>query len=181
MKHGTLEIGSYSSGTMREEDLIPTFMGLLEEVDAERAKSYGYANRKALRYLNDDRVKPYSAKEEEDIREQLLWMIDELFDILNDHVPAYCYFGSHPGDGADYGVWMDEETLSEDIRDGSVTSVGDLSELDTLLVDDEFIPSMVLVTNDHGNMTLYHQTATLIENDDGYVINVSTKELWGIV
>lgn len=37
-----------------------------------------------------------------------LWC-EDIFDMLNDIAPAGCYFGSHPGDGADFGFWWCED------------------------------------------------------------------------
>jgi len=70
---------------------------------------------------------------------------ETLLDILDAHSLTGCYFGSHPGDGADFGWWVSE---------------GYIEEFDGLKVDDTSeVPSNfsgeVLHVNDHGNVTLY--------------------------
>ena len=35
--------------------------------------------------------------------------IGELIDLLNEDLPEGMYFGAHPGDGADYGYWMNPD------------------------------------------------------------------------
>lgn len=36
--------------------------------------------------------------------------IGELIDLLNEDLPEGMYFGAHPGDGSDYGYWINTET-----------------------------------------------------------------------
>lgn len=172
-----LALGSYSSGTMRDVDLIPTFMGLFEEMDAKRAKSYRWSNRKYFNYLDD--MSKYDEEDAREREEMLPEITQELFDILNEYCPPYTYFGSHPGDGADYGVWV-SDSIEDDVRYGEIAKVEDLSELDEMLSECK-IPKNVLLVNDHGNMTLYTQTARLDETTEEYTVIIDREEVWAIV
>ncbi len=86
---------SISTGTLLTEDLIGAFVGLLDEIQPERAA--------------------YLRKEYEDIIEDpnnpdADWFLNEvLFDELNQVAPEGCHFGAHPGDGSDFGFWSFEE------------------------------------------------------------------------
>ncbi len=47
--------------------------------------------------------------------EKVSWYVEELLDALNDVAPGGCYFGTHPGDGADFGFWsVDEDVIIEE-------------------------------------------------------------------
>lgn len=127
-------IGSISSGTMRPEDLIPSFVW---EADHNRLSR---ENRNTLRA-----IKARYGSEGYYDSEESGWDIEELFDILNDVAPPYFYFGAHPGDGAEYGFWL-SESFQEDF-DGPQLS--DLADLPAGYVG-EFV-----VVNDHGNVSLY--------------------------
>ena len=44
-------------------------------------------------------------------------LIDELADALQAYAPAGAYFGSHEGDGADFGFWPESGPGSEDYEE----------------------------------------------------------------
>lgn len=178
----TLNIGSISSGTMLDSDLIPVFLDTLEEVDSKRAKSLRWQYRKLLNYYSEERIKPYSDEEVEQLNEDASWLVnEELFNALNEYCPPYTYFGAHPGDGSDFGVWVSDDSIRDDIHDDILTEVNDLCEIDTMINEDRVIPKNVIVVNDHGNMTLYTVLATLEEGDESYKLTWEVNEVWAIV
>ena len=128
--------GSVSSGTLRTEDLLSAFASELDYQLSRQPKRFA---RKALRQLIRDaeRVDPDS-DEASDI-------VAELQDALEQFAPPYVYFGSHPGDGADFGYWLLEDL--ESCFDGLTVS-------DTSEVPRDY-SGEVLHINDHGNVTLY--------------------------
>ena len=155
MKTLTLELGSYSSGTMRSEDLIPVFLDALDPLQLEQADRQtirAIQSRQRVGFLDDETA-------DDDL--------SELFDLLNNYCPDYCYFGAHPGDGADYGVWVVDALLT-DTHQGSYNGYvfrlpGDISPQAYTGEDgiDEPIDAHythALRVNDHGNATLYRRS-----------------------
>ena len=105
-------LGTVSHGTMRQEDLIPTFLSVLEELDKDQWQvlvdeyqdvldEFGGLKLEPIDKYGD--FVPYANVEAAD------WLLDDLFNNLNDRAPDGCYFGAHPGDGSDYGFWLVEE------------------------------------------------------------------------
>jgi len=86
------------SGTMRSQDLVPAFL------DALRGKpEYKLKKDVPRRAFENDSHKFWDS-------EDCSWLLNEsLFDALNNYAPDGCYFGSHPGNGSDYGFWEFEE------------------------------------------------------------------------
>ena len=155
MKTRVYTIGSISSGTIQERDLIPSFLSELEYL-TEKNKIKGhnrFINRVNKSIENDDDGSYFDSDEAR-------FDLDELFDKLGDLAPPYFCFGSSSGDCADYGFWLPEEFQEE--YDG--LKVDDLSEVP------KDYRGEVLEVNDHGNMTLW------VRNSRG-----KYREIWGIV
>lgn len=93
--------GTVSHGTMRPEDLIPAFLDVLRELAPERAADF---ERTHL-------VVPVDGLEDEEQAEAL----DELFTLLDNAAPEGYTFGSHEGDGSDYGFWPSYDAIMESI------------------------------------------------------------------
>ena len=75
-------------------------------------------------------------------------LLVSLTNALSEFAPPYCYFGAHPGDGADFGFWLFED-FQQSARDDGALEVSDTSEVP------EGYSGEVLHINDHGNATLY--------------------------
>jgi hypothetical protein len=140
-------IGSVSSATMRPEDLIPCFMDTLAEFDKVQAGGLREEYADMLERLGTD-----DATDED--MESADYLLEALFDRLDTFAAPYFYFGSHPGDGADYGFWLAEDAL----QDFDGLKVSDTSEVPADYSGE------VLHVNDHGNTTLYSaENGTLTE------------------
>jgi len=94
---------SVSHGTMRAQDLIPTFLEVIKDT-AEYAQLSTLAFTFPPNYALENETSDWWNTED------CSWFLNEqLFDILNNYAPDGYYFGSHPGDGSDYGYWKAEE------------------------------------------------------------------------
>ena len=137
---------------MRSEDLIPAFLDELETLATEA----GELNR--FTPLKEECKEWLSEDEDERDHEQGCLLVDYLFDALNEYAPSFAYFGSHPGDGSDYGYWADIEGAQEQCE-----YVGDGEP-------GEDFQGEWLHVNDHGNATLY------VRDEDGI-----DTEIWAVV
>lgn len=122
-KRFTADPGSISHGTMREEDLIPRFVATLDALKEEESLSK-FPN--VARYARIDDV--LMGIEQQRLKltwgayfvsEDASYDLEVLFDLLNEYAPDGYYFGSHPGDGADYGFWQSEEEDNPSLRSTS--------------------------------------------------------------
>lgn len=143
--HGT--IGSVSHATMRKEDLIPSFV--------DELRFLGHRDKKLslIEYRLERAGDEYWEDELSDFD------LESLFDMLQEHALPYMYFGSHPGDGSDYGFW---------ILEGIEYDFDGLQVEDTSDIPSDYIGE-VLHINERGNMTLYSKTARKL------------TEIWAIV
>ena len=136
-------LGTISHGTLRNQDLIPAFLDAV----AEHAPDH-YAQLIAGPFGPI----PAHALEDDDAdwwdSDDAGYLLEELQDLLAEHAPDYCYFGAHEGDGSDFGFWIDWERIADDARDEEILLVDDISARGGHL-------GPALVTNDHGNATLY--------------------------
>lgn len=125
-------LGSVSSGTLRPRDLLRAFSDALKDIDGGRR--YASLIREARTvYANSQRARD---------------VLDDLEHALGEYAPAYCYFGVHPGDGADFGYWPDWRAIELDRRDGTLSSGDDLPA-------DGSSVGQYLHISDHGNAELY--------------------------
>jgi hypothetical protein len=144
------KIGSISSGTLRPEDLIPSFVDALDSIKDDLSTS-GIAENAITVSAIDDLLSKIEQRMKDDNyfeTEDASYDLEALTDELNNHAPHYAYFGSHPGDGADFGFWIVED-VAQCVKDDGGLVVDDTSE-----VPDDFTGT-VLHVNDHGNATLY--------------------------
>jgi len=161
------KIGSISHGTMRTEDLQTAFANELEWQIQRNGEFFSQPENFPLRdkynailaeaqdNWNDDG----ETIKDEDLASELC--NEDLPSALEFFAPPYCYFGSHPGDGADYGYWLSDIS---DIRD----QVEFCSSKQQEYPEDDFMGEWLYI-NERGNCTLYVR-------EDG-----KDKEIWSIV
>ena len=89
-----------SDGTLLDSDLFSAFISVLEEADPAAAKQTQEDWDAAVRD-NDDGCKSY--------------IVQEMFDSLNNIAPDGCWFGASEGDGACFGFWTDDDEEAEQV------------------------------------------------------------------
>lgn len=120
-------LGSISSGTLRSRDLLEEFEWTLRHL-AERNIaalddfSETHADREMfdrhLRLCEDARklLEVEDDWDEEQEEEATGLVAEDFHDALQEYAPPYVSFGSHEGDGADFGFWPQIESLEDDAR-----------------------------------------------------------------
>ena len=91
-------IGTVTEGTMRADDLIPMFLDVAEEMAGRLGDED--AIREAKGYRCD-----YNSLSDDAPDEEWDYLLEELDTLLDSLAPDGYYFGSRPGDGADFGFW----------------------------------------------------------------------------
>ena len=102
----TLVNKSVSHATLRPTDLIPAFIGALDE--AIEAASFLSDSPHNVQYIGTvhDRVGEVERRMEMPgyyESEDCSWDLEFLFDVLNEFAPEGTAFGAHAGDGSDFG------------------------------------------------------------------------------
>lgn len=147
MKLTLAAIGSISHGTLRTEDLLSEFSS---ELDWQFRKNGNYfslpENREEGRKFHELSGEAQDQYEEDGEtlkdEEAASWLVESLSDALQSFAPPYCYFGSHEGDGSDFGFWPSHDSIEE------LPTVEDSDAAKELGEDCKSV-------NDHGNVTVY--------------------------
>jgi hypothetical protein len=150
----TAPLGSISHGTLRTEDLLSSFASTLEGLIFINGDYYcrpeNFSERDKLNTLvgesQDQWTEDGTELEDEEIAQEL---VNDLSYALEQFAPSYCYFGTHEGDGSDFGFWPCMEQIEE------LPDVQDSDEAKELGEDCKFV-------NDHGNVTVYGADGSVI-------------------
>jgi hypothetical protein len=149
------QLGSISTGTLRPEDLLPTFIESLTAIGGKIPDDIACGTH--LEYTN---LPSYSSVgvidaddafwQSDDARDD----VDALIGALEECCPPFVYFGSLPGDGADFGFWPDIDGLRENLAVYQAWCGLNNVEYNH---DGEFEleeVGVIVQVNDHGNVTV---------------------------
>ena len=103
-------VGTVIHATLRHEDLIPAFLEFLK--DMGKNTIVPLSKWPAL----GKRAKALKAEvaELKDLEsEEAFWVLEDLYNAINEFLPEGYYFGAHEGDGSDFGVWEIEKEDDE--------------------------------------------------------------------
>ena len=102
IKKSELKNLSVSHATLRPQDLIERFVWVLKQDGPRKHKQI----------IQDANVwlEAFAQTPNDDsLDEEGGYLLEDLFNTLNDIAPKDYYFGAHPGDGVDFGFWKVEE------------------------------------------------------------------------
>lgn len=149
------KFGSVSHGTLRTEDLLEAFANELEWQIRRNGEFYSrpenFAERDRLNAIVEEANECFGEDGQtipDDKQDDAYEMVnDTLLNALQEFAPPYSYFGSHCGDGSDFGYWPDDiEQIKEQVEFAS-------SKENEYPADD--FRGEWLHVNERGNCTLY--------------------------
>lgn len=140
-------LGSISSGTLNTRQLLDVFMHTLMRLarlddNVERAKRVKTACANAQDLLV---IENWTEDQDEEAADMVG---DVLPNLLQGYALPFVTFGSHSGDGSDFGFWVDDEAIEQAVKDQEIARVVTLTTTVDLT-----IPYKLLVQG-HGRMTL---------------------------
>lgn len=124
---------SVSAGTLRSEFLILSFAMFLQ---AHNKVGYNDVVGLYPELLKVDSIEDATELVDNTLdADEVSELIGELIDGINQVSPSGCYFGAHPGDGADFGFWPveldDVEELGSEV---AIDETGDIEDDDDDIV-----------------------------------------------
>ena len=166
------QLGSISTGTLRPEDLLTSFADKLDSFDCKAFYSKVGKDSFELYYPSElifsaYRCRNYYQEQElgsnPTIEEDAEYLVNEqLPDALQEYCPPFVYFGTHEGDGADFGFWADSNSLDEALY--NQTGAPHLDNVPSyclpmhqdypygeITLEDD---SVIVQLSDHGNVTV---------------------------
>lgn len=96
---------SVSHESMRHRDLLPAFALVLKELDEDGRYADAIDGGLTGKFIDQDGNEGSYYTEDGYETNDSCVLLEILFDALNECAPDGFYFGSHPGDGCDYGFW----------------------------------------------------------------------------
>lgn len=96
---------SISHGTLRPQDLIPAFIDALSSHFPAAYEQIMLAPFPLIPAFVQDEGDSSWWWDSEDAQ----YLLEDLLDRLNECAPEGFYFGTHPGDGSDFGFWECEQ------------------------------------------------------------------------
>ncbi len=162
------QFGSISHGTLRTEDLLESFADALRNISRQNLVEIADLKTSDAQFMQWFEAQSKrdqligSARTIDPDSEDAAELVNELIDALNEFAPSFGYFGTHPGDGSDFGYWLHED-WQQMMRDDDVTFVDAGDEIP----EDA---SQVCFVTDHGNATFGY-----VGQDGKFV------EVWSVV
>ena len=148
----SFQLGSISTGTLRNQDLIPAMLNTLDTLVDKGTLECTCKKLECLElveYWNGHSGEVVCADEDSDYwqSDNSSYDLEVLTDALQECCPPYVHFGTNEGDGADFGFWPDMDRLTADLFWGSYRYKNEEYQL----LPDEGI---LVHINDHGNVTV---------------------------
>ena len=141
-------VGSISHGTHRASDLIDAYayeLGRFKHNEGDGRLTV----QETVLLADCDAWLEANAELEGETYDQAEELLEDLCEALESRAPAYCYFGSHEGDGSDFGFWPCMGQIND------LPRVEHSDEAKALGEDCAFV-------NDHGNVTVYGGDGSVI-------------------
>jgi hypothetical protein len=144
------QLGSVISGTLDQEDLLDAFASELRRL----VPDHPLVKQAYALTAEWGEGTPEEAQ-------QLYDLVYELEDALSELCPPFLYFGPHPGDGSNFGFWLDWEALKEAMYTEGAPK-GEYIHLEE--------QGLWVLVNDRGNVSVF-------EDDNGS----PGKEIYGAI